>query len=80
MCCDAEKGWEVCCKGFVAWVVRNQGKRGSEVRPVGLELLSKETPQVVPSRQQLWVWGTLDMCSRGRRAGRLGLWRQEALN
>lgn len=32
------------CKGFVALVVKNQGKRGSKVRPVGLELLSKEIP------------------------------------
>ena len=32
------------CKGFVALVVKNQSKRGSKVRPVGLELLSKEIP------------------------------------
>lgn len=49
-------------------------------RHVGLELLSKETPQSDAKQTAALVLGNLGlMCSEGRRAGRLGLWRQEAL-
>ena len=47
---------------------------------MGLELLSKEAPQSGAKQTAAVGLGNLGlMCSEGRRAGRLGPWRQEAL-
>lgn len=62
MCCDIERAGSVAAKDLLPWLLRIRVERESKFRTVGLELLSKEIPQVVPSRQQLWSLGEPRAC------------------